>query len=82
MKKILFTIIFIAATLAATAQPRAIGVRLGWANEITYQHSLSDNNYLQFDGGLIGFGAYGAQVVGTYNWVFARPNWTNYGSWE
>lgn len=34
---------------AAVAQPRAIGVRAGWGAEVSYQHTLGAQNFLEVD---------------------------------
>ena len=33
----------------AVAQPRAIGVRAGWGAEVSYQHTLGAQNFLEVD---------------------------------
>ena len=52
MKKLL---LILAATLAlsvvASAQPRALGARLGWGGELSYQHTLGAQNFLEADFG-------------------------------
>lgn len=90
--------IFIAAALIlcipaiSNAQPKAIGGRVIGANfEVSYQHELAAGqngypNFVQID-----FGAayplgqsigVGAVATATYNFVFARPDWTSRGEWE
>ncbi|PID94853.1 MAG: hypothetical protein CSA89_00405 [Bacteroidales bacterium] len=82
MKKIFFVAI---ATLLCTtqsfAQPRAIGGRFGTNLEFSYQHTVGSINYLQLDAGFYGYGR-GLSAVGTYNWIVAEPNWTDYGNFE
>ncbi len=53
MKKIFTTmIVMLAIASAAFAQPRAIGGRLGLnSTEFTYQHSISDNMYVDLTAG-------------------------------
>ena len=82
MKKFIFLVaVILVSVITAMAQPRAIGARLGYNTEVSYQHSMSKKTYAQLDAGLYRFGR-GAQVVGTYNFIFATPNWTPYGTWE
>ena len=89
--------IFIAAALLlcipaiSNAQPKAIGGRIGSSFAFSYQHSLAAGqngypNFIQVD-----FGAafpfapsdyFGALATGTYNFVFAKPDWTSRGEWE
>lgn len=68
-----------AATIAA--QPRAIGGRLSLDLEASYQHELTNSTYFQIDAGLASYGL-GLQAVGTHNWIFATPDWSDYGKWE
>ena len=82
MKKIiLLAAMMLGLAVAASAQPRAIGIRGG---EISYQHSFNQN-FLEIDGGL-GFG-YGTQgnlnicATGIYNFMIAQPQWTDRGEW-
>ena len=83
MKKI----IIIAALLfglaaAASAQPRAVGVRIGNGGELSYQHQLGAN-FLEVDGGLgLGFdGTFNVGATGIYNFMIAQPDWTDRGEW-
>ena len=55
MKKIiLVAALVLGFAVAASAQPRAIGLRGGWGAELSYQHSF-DSNFLQADLGLQAF---------------------------
>lgn len=80
MKKIILTAVlaaFVAA--AATAQPRAIGLRAGWGAEASYQHTLGDINFIEADLGLYTVNSLNLAV--TYNFMIAQPNWTDRGEW-
>lgn len=59
--------------VAATAQPRAIGVRVGNGGEISYQHSVGAN-FLEVDGGLgLGFdGVFNVGATGIYNFMISE----------
>ena len=59
--------------VAATAQPRAIGVRIGNGGEISYQHSMG-SNFLEVDGGLgLGFdGVFNVGATGIYNFMISE----------
>ena len=75
MKK--FIIVVIAALgLAATAmaQPRALGVRVTYGAEISYQHNLG-SNFLEADLGLFGNGFY---LTGVYDFIFANEGDFNF----
>ena len=82
MKK---TIIIIAVMLgfafAASAQPKAIGGRLGYGIEASYQHTLGAPHFLELNAGIFGLNHVGFRFTGLYNFVFAQPNWTPRGSW-
>jgi len=79
MKK-LFLIIAIAfcSFSVANAQPRAIGARLGYGAEASYQHNLG-SNFLEADLCFPGFWGLGATA--TYNFMIAQPKWTSEGTW-
>ena len=82
MKK---TIIIIAVMLgfafAASAQPKAIGGRLGYGIEASSQHTLGAPHFLELNAGIFGLNHVGFRFTGLYNFVFAQPNWTPRGSW-
>ena len=49
MKKILLTVALILGfSIAASAQPRAIGAKFGWGLDLSYQHSFG-TNFLEAD---------------------------------
>ena len=80
MKKIiLIAALALGFVVTAVAQPRAIGARLGYGAEVSYQHTLG-NNFIQADLGLMGFGA-NINANATYNWMLAQPQWTDRGEW-
>ncbi|MDR1545006.1 MAG: hypothetical protein LBS50_11515 [Prevotellaceae bacterium] len=82
MKKSLM-ILFAAITIAATAvaQPRAIGLRVGYNYEASYQHSISEKGFLQADAGLV-YAFRGVNLTATYNHILFTPAWTDYGEWN
>lgn len=80
MKKIiLMAAMVLGFAVAAAAQPRAIGGRLGNGVEVSYQHTLG-SNFIEADLGLIGFGA-NINLNAVYNWMIAQPQWTDRGEW-
>ena len=80
MKKIiLMAVAVLGFAVAAVAQPRAVGLRLGYGAEASYQHTLGEN-FIQADLGLMGFGA-NINANATYNWMIAKPQWTDRGEW-
>lgn len=86
MKKTLLTVILAAAALSTYAQPRAIGLSIGASGfEADYQHSMARNQFMEGSLGLdFGYnvnGVPGIKATATYNFIWARPAWTNKGSW-
>lgn len=84
MKKIiLMAAMIIGFAVAATAQPRSIGARIGNGAEISYQHTLGGANFLEIDGGLgLPFdGTLSVGATGIYNFMIAQPAWTDRGEW-
>ncbi len=74
MKKIIvIAAILFGVAVAASAQPRAIGVRIGNGGEISYQHSMG-SNFLEVDGGLgLGFdGVFNVGATGIYNFMISE----------
>jgi hypothetical protein len=80
MKKVVFSLVLFASVIAVSAQPRAIGGRLHYGLEVSYQHGFGERNMLQIDVGVPAF--YGIHAVGTYNWVFPISSWQKEGSWN
>lgn len=72
MKKILSTLVLcIGITTLMTAQTneRTIGLRAGYGGELSYQHPLNDNR-LEVNLGLNGFGNGDFAITGIYQWLF------------
>lgn len=83
MKKILLIAVLAVASLAAYAQPRAIGGRLGYGAEVSYQHGFGESNMLEVEVGVPGF--YGLEAACTYDWIdpFNAPvPWDQKGEWH
>ena len=86
MRKTILTIVFAAVAFAASAQPRALGVRIGVTGiEADYQHDMSKNQFLQgnlgLDYGVLAGSQPGVKATAIYNFIWARPAWTNQGTW-
>ncbi len=80
MKKIIIVAAILLVAIAANAQPKAIGGRLGWGLEASYQHNVGQGgNFLEADLGL-GFVG-GIHLTGIYNFMIAQPEWTTKGTW-
>lgn len=83
------TIIIIAAVLclgiAASAQPKAIGARLGVGYgpvALSYEHYLGGINFAEANLGVYtAFEQVGFIAEAIYNWVLYEPEWTPRGEW-
>jgi len=72
-KSFLVMMLAIAGIWSASAQVdgNAIGLRLGWGGEISYQHALGSANRLEMDLGLsLGSEHFAMGLTGIYQWVF------------
>lgn len=68
MKKLIVAVLSVLAFAAtASAQSKAIGVRIGYGAEISYQHYLGGANFLEADLGFNGGAANGFYLTGVYN---------------
>ncbi len=87
MKKILLTVILATSALCAFAQPRSMGLRVGVSGfEVDYLHTFANKNqFLEgnfgIDFGYNAKGGPGVKATAVYNFVWARPAWTDKGSW-
>lgn len=86
MKRVILTFIIAAAAVSAYAQPRSMGARLGVTGlEASYQHSMSRDQFIEgnlgLDFGVLAEGNPGLKATAVYNFVWARPAWTNEGTW-
>ena len=84
MKKlVLLSLFMVAMATAAFAQPRAIGGRIGYGFEVSYQHALGEKNMVEVELGLPGFR--GLSAAATYDWI--NPGdvmipWEHKGLWN
>ena len=85
MKKsiLLIAVLAFVGTVAAVAQPRAIGANLGYGIDVSYQHSLGEANMIDLSVNIPFFNGIGATC--TYDWVnpfgTAIP-WNEKGEWN
>ena len=84
MKKLfLVAILAVAGFAAAVAQPRAIGLNIGYGLDVSYQHSIGTSNMVDVSLNIPCFSGIGATA--TYDWVnpfgTAIP-WNNKGEWN
>jgi len=84
MKKMFFIVAFVATGLLTYADgPRAIGGRLGYGAEVSYQHALGESNMVQLEVGVPCFSR--LEVACTYDWI--NPGgldvpWDKRGDWN
>ena len=78
MRTFALSILFLLSALAASAQPRALGVRLGTELQMSYEHGIGED-FIEVDMGyeLINL----VNVAGAYNFMIAQPEWTRRGEW-
>ena len=83
MKKILFVAMLAVVSVMAYAQPRAIGGRIGYGLEFSYQHALGTANMVQLEVGVPAFAR--IEAACTYDWIdpFNAPvPWNEKGEWH
>ncbi len=73
------TVAILGFAAAVNAQPRAIGGRLGWATEVSYQHTVGGENFFEINLGTLEFT--GLMSTVNYNFMVAQPGWTSRGEW-
>lgn len=80
MKKILvIAALMLGFAAAAIAQPRAVGLKLGWGAEASYQHTVKGADFVEATLGLNDFTSFNATAI--YNFMIAQPQWTDKGEW-
>ena len=85
MKKTILLVALMAIVGAATAvaQPRAIGLNLGYGLDVSYQHTIGSSNFIDVSVNVPCFAGIGATA--TYDWLnpfgTAIP-WNNKGEWN
>jgi hypothetical protein len=84
MKKYLLIAVLAVASLAAYAQPRAIGANLGSGLGFSYQHGFGEANMLDVNVYVPVLTGWGVGGSVTYDWIdpFNAPvPWNNNGVW-
>lgn len=83
-KSILLTLVLaFAFSVSSYAQPRAIGVNIGYGMDVSYQHTLGQKNMLDLNLSIPAFA--GISVQGTYDWINpfnTQIPWSNKGNWD
>lgn len=87
MKKIIIITLIALASITASAQPRAMGIRFGASDiDASYQHEINSKQFIELDLGMdMGYnlnGHPGAKAAFTYNFIWAHPAWTAEGCWS
>ena len=87
MKKLFIALAIILGTAAiASAQMKSAGMRFGATGfDLVYQHNMGSDRFAEADLGLdFGYnvnGNVGVKATAIYNFVWARPAWTQQGTW-
>lgn len=87
MKRLIISLaILLGAVITVSAQPKSVGLRIGGTGlDATYEHYMGKNRFaegnLGLDFGYNANGNVGVKATATYNFIWARPAWTNEGSW-
>ncbi len=80
MKKILaIAVLALGISIAAAAQPRAIGARFTYGVEASYQHEVGGADFVEATLGLFTYNR--MNIAATYNFMIAQPAWTARGEW-
>jgi len=85
MKKFLFIAVLAVASLAAYAQPRAIGANLGGGIGFSYEHGFGESNMLDVAVSVPVINGFGIGGSVTYDWIdpFNAPvPWNEKGEWH
>jgi len=82
MRKTLSIIVcLLGLAVAASAQPKALGIRVGNSVDISYEHIINGFDFIELEAGLEGYYSNNYHVDGVYNLMVAQPDWTSEGSW-
>ena len=85
MRRFLLTLIAtFASVFIASAQPKALGLRVGMDCQLSYEHNMRGSaDFLEADLGVefvYGY-AVGLNAAVGYNFMIAQPGWTQKGHW-
>ena len=84
MRRFLLTLIAtFASVFIASAQPKALGLRTGMDCQLSYEHGMPSNDFMEVDLGaefIYGY-AVGLNAAAGYNFMVAQPKWTQQGEW-
>lgn len=79
MKKLFVILTLAAVSFVANAQPRAVGLKLGYGVEASYQHQIQGEDFIEATLGAYAFNT--LDVSCTYNFMIEKPQWTDRGEW-
>jgi len=81
MKKFLIILVAVLGfATVASAQPKALGIRIGSGVDLSYENYAGGANFLEFEAGLDNYHANDFHLDGVYNFMIAEPDWTP-GTW-
>ena len=78
IRKVILAAMFTVSALTASAQPRALGVRMGTEWQVSYEHGIGPSgDFLEVDMGyeLIQL----VNLAAAYDFMIVRPQWTSKG---
>ncbi len=81
MKRLVLTIFSVFVVFAASAQPKALGVRAGAEYQLSYQHETGPrSDFLEVD---LGYELISniVNLACAYDFMIVQPKWTSKGTW-
>ena len=82
MKRLLVLLALAFCVVAvASAQQRAVGARFGYGLELSYQHYVKPDVFIEADLGLDFLGKGGFKATAIYDLEIGHPDWTPQGEW-
>lgn len=81
-KFIIAAALIFGVAIAASAQPKAVGGRMGYGFEASYQHYIQGDDFAEVTAGVYGVTAPRFLTTASYNFILAQPDWTSRGEWS
>lgn len=80
-KAFLVLVALMSFTVLASAQPKALGVRIGHGVDLSFENYVAGANFMEFELGLDSYKGSAFHVDGIYNIMIDQPDWTSAGKW-
>ena len=83
MKRLIFIVLIpLCAAIDAYSQPKALGLRLGYDCQVSYQHEVNEKaDFLEVDMGMEVIGR-GVNAACAYNFMLSSPDSVDKGGWR